>query len=68
MQRGFPSALPGASEPVDLGHIKGKGGQATVRADVGPGRGTLAWEAGGHRELDSEEGPLSTPALSPRGS
>lgn len=58
----------GVSEPVDLGRTKvnGKGGRVTVKADVGPGRDTLAWEAGGHQKLDTEKGPFPEPALSPR--
>lgn len=42
----------GGSEPMDLGQTKGS-------EKGGPGRGTLAWEAGGSQKLDSEEGPLS---------
>lgn len=58
----------GLSEPVDpeLTESNGTGGQVTVKADVSPGRGPLAWEAGGHQKLDMEELPLSKPTLSPR--
>lgn len=51
----------GVSEPVDPGWTKGngKGGQVTVKADVGPGRDTLAW-------ADTKKGPLPETALSPR--
>lgn len=45
-------------ELVDLIWISGsgKGEQVTVKAAMGTGRGTLAWEAGGHQKLDAEDG------------
>lgn len=48
------------SEPADPGWTNGcgQGGQVTVKADVGTGKGTLAWKAGGHQKLGTEEGPF----------
>lgn len=55
------------SEPAGLGQTKGhgNGGQVTVKADLGPERGTLAWEADGHRIRTQDRGRLSLYTRSP---
>lgn len=52
------SSSRGGSEPVGLGQTEGhgNGGQVTVKADLGPERGTLAWEADGHQNPDIGRG------------
>lgn len=54
------SSWGAVSEPADPGRTNGcgQGGQVTVKADVGTGKCTLAWEAGGHQELGAEKGPF----------